>query len=232
MTDIINNDNASPISTASVQPSSTASSHSVKLVLDPSILPTIQPYDNKLSLSELVRKIQSILQPTDNSCIDYIELYRCMISYDYTSNEWYRYAHFNTDYRYTRNLIATDHSTYTLMLLCWNSDSVSKIHDHAESECFMTTLQGSINETQYNIPHINDKQLTVKSDKHSQIGDCCFIDNNIGLHRVANIHAEPAVTLHLYVPPYDSSKCYDENDCSATDGYVTFYSEHGEICEY
>lgn len=52
---------------------------------------------------------------------------------DLTQEEWKKYALFDTSKNYTRNLIATDDETFTLLLLCWNSGRESPIHDHVSS---------------------------------------------------------------------------------------------------
>lgn len=44
--------------------------------------------------------------------------------------EWRKYAFFDGEKNYTRNLIATDDETFTLLLLCWNAGRESPIHDH------------------------------------------------------------------------------------------------------
>ena len=49
---------------------------------------------------------------------------------DLTAGEWKKYALFDSQKNYTRNLIATDDETFTLLLLCWNADKESPIHDH------------------------------------------------------------------------------------------------------
>jgi len=50
---------------------------------------------------------------------------------DLTKEEcWKKYALFDTSKNYTRNLIATDDETFTLLLLCWNAGRESPIHDH------------------------------------------------------------------------------------------------------
>lgn len=49
---------------------------------------------------------------------------------DLTAGEWREYALFDCMKNYTRNLIATDDETFTLLLLCWNPDKGSPIHDH------------------------------------------------------------------------------------------------------
>ena len=54
---------------------------------------------------------------------------------DLTKEEWKRYAFFDTSKNYTRNLIATDDETFTLLLLCWNAGKESPIHDHVSPVC-------------------------------------------------------------------------------------------------
>lgn len=211
------------------------SSDNNNLLVDPAVLSTIQPYDNKLNLSELVDGITSILSKcdiNDKTTIDYNTIYKCMLSYDYTLNEWKRYEHYSPNKQYTRNLIATDYSSYSLMLLCWSSNSVSAIHDHSNAECFMQTVCGSICETQYYTPKQDQHELHIKQQKSTQLGDICFIDNSLGLHSVANSsNAQPACTLHLYIPSYDSCLLYDKDNCATKEAYVTYYSEHGEVVE-
>jgi len=49
---------------------------------------------------------------------------------DLSLGEWRKYALFDPMKNYTRNLIATDNETFTLLLLCWNPSKESPIHDH------------------------------------------------------------------------------------------------------
>lgn len=49
---------------------------------------------------------------------------------DLSLGEWRKYALFDPMKNYTRNLIATDDETFTLLLLCWNPSKESPIHDH------------------------------------------------------------------------------------------------------
>ena len=56
------------------------------------------------------------------------------------------HAHFDPTRPYTRNLIHTDHSSYTLLLLCWNPGQSSPIHNHPCDACWMKVLQGAVQE--------------------------------------------------------------------------------------
>ena len=52
---------------------------------------------------------------------------------------------------YTRNLVATDNETFTLLLICWNPGKESPIHDHPCDGCWVRVCQGKIEETRYKI---------------------------------------------------------------------------------
>lgn len=133
------------------------------------------------------------------------------------------------------------------MLLVWNPECASPIHDHVESECFMMTVQGSVEETQYQMPltnrvvnsscHFGTPQTAVATPVELRRSVSCpgqvfFIDNNIGLHRIRNFHpSEEAVTLHLYVPPYESNVVFDTQTGRPSTSHVSFYSEQGQVIE-
>lgn len=57
--------------------------------------------------------------------------------------------HFDEHKCYTRNLIATDHETFTLLLLCWNGGKASPIHDHPCRGCWMRVCEGTVFETRF-----------------------------------------------------------------------------------
>lgn len=63
---------------------------------------------------------------------------------------------------YTRNLVATDNETYTLLLLCWNPGKQSPIHDHPCDGCWVRVVEGSVTETRYEMNE-NDNSLKVTS---------------------------------------------------------------------
>jgi len=76
-----------------------------------------------LTLSELVLSIAEALQDpnydqTNPKHVAYVK--RLMESYDSSVCDWKRYCFVDECKNYTRNLIATDNETFTLMLLCWN----------------------------------------------------------------------------------------------------------------
>lgn len=55
------------------------------------------------------------------------------------------------------------------------------------------------------------------------------MSDSLGLHRVENSsHTEPAVSLHLYCPPFSSCSMFDQRTGHRTKCNVTFWSKYGE----
>ena len=71
---------------------------------------------------------------------------------------WERYAFFDDKKNYTRNLVATDGKTFTLVLLCWSPGRESPIHDHPCDGCWLQILEGAIVESRYT-KHIDSDEL-------------------------------------------------------------------------
>jgi len=159
-------------------------------------------------------------------------LHSLLSAYSGVTGEWKRFAFWDDHRKYTRNLIATDHHNFTLMLLCWNPLIASPIHNHSGSECFMKVLEGEIVETRYKPQEekVMDGShmcpLRVLCRRCISPGEIAFINDTVGLHKVDSLSSH-AVTLHLYIPPYEQCQCYEEETGRKQQGYVTFYSENG-----
>ncbi|KAL3790894.1 hypothetical protein ACHAWO_010891 [Cyclotella atomus] len=137
---------------------------------------------------------------------------------------------------YTRNLVAADNETYTLLLLCWNPGKQSPIHDHPCDGCWVRVVEGSVKETRYEMDE-NDNSLSVTSvDTYEDNKAVSYINDYMGYHKVENPSANnPAVTLHLYCPPFEKCKIWlDPSDASRTSKVcMCNYSEYGDshACE-
>ncbi len=56
-----------------------------------------------------------------------------------------------------------------------------------------------------------------------------ILPDEMGLHRMENpSHTEGAVTLHLYVPPFDHCRTFDEKTGHVREAKVTFWSKYGK----
>jgi len=146
-----------------------------------------------------------------------------------TQEDWAPYAHFDPTKAYTRNLIYTDNEQYTLLLLCWNVGVESKIHDHPCDGCWLQVLQGQVQECRYEYPTKEDGDLKCNADLTFEEGQTAFIDDTIGLHKIGNPGTIPAVTLHLYAPPFAKCKVWDEGGGAVMSFHATHFSEYGWV---
>jgi len=148
---------------------------------------------------------------------------------DLTLGEWKKYAMFESKKNYTRNLIATDDETFTLLLLCWNPGKESPIHDHPCDGCWLRVCQGKIQETRYEINTETDR-MDVTSDEVFEDDAPAFINDSMGYHKVGNPSTStPAITLHLYCPPFNQCKIWldPSHASSPSKACMCNYSEYG-----
>jgi len=133
---------------------------------------------------------------------------------------------------YTRNLVATDDETYTLLLLCWNPGKQSPIHDHPCDGCRVRVCKGKVKETRYEMNKEKNTLEVSSVDLYEEDNkEVSFIDDYMGYHKVENPSANvPAVTLHLYTPPFQKCKIWpDASDASRTSKVcMCNYSEYGD----
>ncbi|GMI06550.1 hypothetical protein TrRE_jg6439 [Triparma retinervis] len=134
----------------------------------------------------------------------------------------------NDPKKYTRNLIHGDENM-DVILMCWPPGCKSTIHDHDASSCWVTVVEGSVHEVQYQLPQLDRKFLEAEQkDPATAIGHCgklklvnvaeldtggvtgTYANNDIGIHRVENRTSTLACTLHVYAPPLKKMKIFSE----------------------
>lgn len=168
-----------------------------------------------------------------------------MASYQSSPADWKKFAKFDR-FRYTRNLVDEGNGKFNLMILCWGPDHGSAVHDHADAHCFMKMLQGTLSEVRFSWPNPEQgKQQGLEDDDGEEqpleeisrtdlrLNDVCYINDSMGLHRVENpSHSDPAVSLHLYSPPFSSCSVFNQRTGRRTQCPVTFWSKRGKkICK-
>ncbi|RWS16804.1 cysteine dioxygenase type 1-like protein [Dinothrombium tinctorium] len=184
-------------------------------------------------LDELVVKLREIFSQDDID-VDYVQ--QLMLSYKSNPRDWRKYAHFDR-HRYTRNLVDEGNGRYNLMLLAWSEGQGSSIHDHSNAHCFMKVLAGSLREIRYDWPKEEHnlfgddgvKEMKMQRETTLNTNDVAYINDSIGLHRVENeSHTQPAVSLHLYIPPFNSCRTFDQRTGHCNKVTFTFHSKYGK----
>ena len=120
------------------------------------------------------------------------------------------------------------------MLLCWTAGKASPIHDHPCDGCWMRCIEGGITETRYAMPSQDTTALIQTAEGTFSSPSVAYIDDNCGLHKVAAAGDGPAITMHLYAPPYTQCRVWlhPEDAQRVLRPVVTFFSEHGKIVTY
>ena len=169
------------------------------------------------SRTKLNEMITEIRQKTANGDVDVDELMKLVDKYEFDEEELRPYIGFSPN-KYTRNLIDTGNGKYNLILLCWNMGTKSSIHDHSNSNCILKCLKGTLQEKRYESLSTNDAEqndqeqpMNCFSDQEIHAGVTTLMHDKIGLHSVGNPSStQPAISLHLYMPPFSLCHCYDE----------------------
>ncbi|KAH2034724.1 hypothetical protein KXV65_000258 [Aspergillus fumigatus] len=165
-----------------------------------------KPNTTNYTLDNLAEDIKQYLGSSgiDDDHVDPAVLMGFMSKYTSSSADWARYMRNDPSKNYTRNLVADISGRANLLLLVWNPEKGSPIHDHANAHCIMKILDGELNESVYYTPTAEDQDssLKIKTNTTYQPNEVAYISDQIGLHRVVNPAKDRlAVSLHLYTPP-------------------------------
>jgi len=183
-----------------------------------------------ISWQELVDKL---LDMFSGDSVDVEEVMDVLSAYNTCERDWKKFAKFDK-YKYTRNLVHEGNGKFNLMLLCWAPGNQSSIHDHSDAHCFVKCLKGHLLETRYHWPEDmknEDGSLMIQEEEDIYEDEVTYMSDELGLHRVENTsHSDKAVSLHLYSPPFNSCKVFDERsgEISIPKAPMTFWSKFGE----
>lgn len=189
-------------------------------------------------LNELIERLRDVFE---SDCVDVDYVRALLAAYKSNPKDWKQYAVFDP-HRYTRNLVDVGNDRFNLMALCWGEGHGSSVHDHSDAHCFVKVLDGQLKETMFNWPTGLRTQSTNGSDidglqheplrqtdvNHYDKDGVTYINDSMGLHRVENAsHTSPAVSLHLYSPPFQSCRSFDLRTGMARTVRTTFWSKNG-----
>ncbi|KAF9354954.1 Cysteine dioxygenase [Mortierella sp. AD094] len=222
-------------------------------VPNPKSAPVPVPKD----LDDLVRLLHLELgaDGLDSDGVDVERVQRLMANYKSNESDWEKYALFDKG-RYTRNLVDDGNGKFNLMILAWPETIGSAIHDHSGSHCLMKILDGELKETLYHWPEkvVNETDhsdsgvgsdnsddegraastaMNIKKETFLKRDTVAYMHDKLGLHAVANpLKTHGSVSLHLYTPPYETCKTFNERSSKArSSGKCVFYSARGQKIE-
>tara|TARA_A100001037_G_C14735363_1_gene450711 strand:- start:110 stop:457 length:348 start_codon:yes stop_codon:yes gene_type:complete len=112
------------------------------------------------------------------------------------------------------------------MLLCWNGQQKTPIHDHNGSDGWTWCLAGEIEEMRYTLEYGKPKFLS-KTQVSSSI--YTHINDDKALHCMQNSSEGQGVSLHLYAPPIRSCRSYCLETGEIKTRHMSDYSMEGKL---
>jgi len=163
-----------------------------------------------------------------------------MSNYSHSAKDWQKYCFFS-DLHYTRNLVSTNNK-FEMIIVCWKAGQMSRIHNHAGSNCWLGVLQGAAVERLYT--KVQDGKVICEKLYPSQPG-CCpdlrldkttviqpgevgYIHDRMGLHSIASPPSADTVSLHVYAPPISVATLFDPDSNAVVQRTPGFYSVGGK----
>ena len=124
------------------------------------------------------------------------DLFECIdLVLDYDGDDWREHVSFSKT-NYSRNLVFKD-DYIEMLIICWDVNQESGIHDHPDRGCILRVLEGVIIEDVFKMKN----GVLIKDE----LNLCC--ENKIsyrigknGLHNIIN-GKEKTISLHIYAPP-------------------------------
>lgn len=137
---------------------------------------------------------------------------------------------------YTRNLIYKD-DRFELMALCWDKGQASRIHNHAEQQCWMSVPIGKLRGQNFRAVEIDEARGICKLEETDafDLSDCLTakVELEEPIHQILNLPEfnERAVSLHIYSKPFDKCLSYCRETDKFTEVSLAYTSIDGKLCE-
>lgn len=132
------------------------------------------------------------------------ELQNTILSYN--GSDWRNYVTIDKTKAYSRVCTCTNEHI-EIIIITWNNNNYSKIHDHPENGCILRIMSGSLMEDVYAMENDNLKLIDTIQLKLNQVS---YKIGNKYLHRICNMNGSESVSLHVYSPPNYKIKYYDQ----------------------
>lgn len=118
---------------------------------------------------------------------------------EYKGNDWEDFIEYNNE-KYIKK-VAFKNELFELVIISWNKNQSSPIHDHPKNGCLLKILKGNLIEEKYEKMYkINENNL--------KINNISYIEGKEIIHKIINKN-DKSVSLHVYSPPKYIPKIYD-----------------------
>ncbi len=148
-------------------------------------------------------------------------------AYTRDHSDWELCRHLIED-RYTRNLVRRTED-YEMLVLCWAPDQESPVHSHMGQRCWMSVLEGTVEEVHFRRQEGGGGPLIEGLTRSFRRGQSAFINDDIALHLVRGAGGEAAASLHVYSKPFDVCLIYDRETGVEAAKALTYHSVEGIV---
>jgi cysteine dioxygenase len=137
---------------------------------------------------------------------------------------------------YTRNLIYKD-ERFELMALCWEKGQVSRVHNHADQQCWMSVPVGKLRGQNFSVEEIDEEKSFCKLKEVDQfdLSDCLAakVELEQPIHQILNLPEfdKRAVSLHIYSKPFDKCLSYCRETHTFKQVPLFYTSVEGKLCD-
>lgn len=136
-----------------------------------------------------------------------INLFNCLkIIEKYNGSDWKQYVKFTNNSYNKIKLSDFSNELFEIVIICWNNNQSSKIHDHPNNGCVLKVLQGELKEEIYN-KQIIDNNVMYNYEK-TNICLLGYMEKNNKIHKIINNDVK-SVSIHVYSPPDYKPKVYN-----------------------
>lgn len=91
-----------------------------------------------------------------------------------------------------------------LLIMTWDTNQQSVIHDHFQSACGIRVLQGKMTETLYDL--VDGDKVCQIATKEWLEGEITSSEASSDIHKISNKDETVLITLHIYSVPLDLTK--------------------------
>lgn len=183
------------------------------------------------TLDALTRKLEPLLRADGRErarTSGGAEVAALLRAYASCEKSWRGYANFRED-TYSRNLIWRC-GDFELLLLCWNANQCSPIHDHAGQHCWMAVLEGHLEEVHFSGSK-GEEPVQEGRVMAYPAGKVAYIHDDIALHLIRPAGGRRAVSLHLYSNPIDACRIFCPETGEPSSIRVGYHTVRGQSAE-
>jgi cysteine dioxygenase len=135
---------------------------------------------------------------------------------------------------YTRNLIFKN-DIFECMAICWEVGQFSRIHNHRDQNCWMSTPIGRLKVQNFRVDdrdvssgtcHLTPTEIYEMDATHP-----AYVNPLEPVHQVLNLPEfnQRAVSIHVYSKPFDMCEVYYRDQGTYADVPLHYTSEYGRL---